>query len=103
LQHCGQEKTLTVSTLFSHYRSDDCECEVKVAELADLLKNIINTPREATNLKAATMSPAPSGLVSHVGRVEENTRKHCHDTRKDIKARTVTERGHEPQQPVNQP
>jgi methionine aminopeptidase len=41
-----------------HYRSDNCECNLKVAELADLFRNFIHTKKEATNLKATATPPA---------------------------------------------
>jgi hypothetical protein len=50
-----------VWSLSFHYRSDDCECRIKVAELADILKDFIITQRQARNLNAANMFPAPSG------------------------------------------
>jgi hypothetical protein len=52
---------LKVSSLCFHYRSDDFDCREKFAELADILKDFLNTERQATNLKAAAMFPAPSG------------------------------------------
>jgi hypothetical protein len=52
---------LKVSSVCFHYRSDDCECRVKFAELADILKDFFNTERKAMNLKAAAAIQAPSG------------------------------------------
>jgi hypothetical protein len=40
LQHCLQEKTLTVSTLSSHYRADECECKSHVTRVADMLRKV---------------------------------------------------------------
>jgi hypothetical protein len=40
---------LKVWSFSFHYRSDDCECRVKFAELADTLKDFLNTQRQATN------------------------------------------------------
>jgi len=53
-QNCLQEKTLTVSTLSSHYGADDCECKSEIIQVADILKAV-----STKNLQvAAATSPA---------------------------------------------